>query len=202
MSSHNKVCTKCKVEKDLAKFHKSKRVRRDGKSRYCKECKATLDKVSYSINIEKRRLNCRNWYGKNKEHAKEYRKEYGKKYLAARRQYEKERRKSNPIFQLKCLCRARLSKALKSKNFTKFNSTQEMLGCTFQELKAHIEKQFTEGMTWEKVGPEIHIDHVMPLASAKTKEQLIGLFHYTNLQPLWAKDNLSKGAKQNETRVK
>jgi hypothetical protein len=69
-----------------------------------------------------------------------------------------------------------------------------MLGCDLHTAKAHLEKQFTDGMTWANHG-EWHIDHIIPCASAKTEEELIKLFHYENLQPLWAIDNLKKGAK-------
>jgi hypothetical protein len=70
-----------------------------------------------------------------------------------------------------------------------------LLGTDLETFKAHIEAQFTEGMSWEKMGREIHIDHKIPLASGRTPEEIWGLCHYTNLQPLWAEDNLRKGAK-------
>lgn len=71
-----------------------------------------------------------------------------------------------------------------------------MLGCDFKTAHKHIEKQFTEGMSWDNRS-EWHIDHIIPLASAKTEEELAKLCHYTNLQPLWAEDNLRKGDKLN-----
>ena len=67
-----------------------------------------------------------------------------------------------------------------------------MIGCSPEELKKHIESKFTYGMSWELVGKEIHIDHIIPLSSANTIEQVESLCHYSNLQPLWAKDNLKK----------
>ena len=70
----------------------------------------------------------------------------------------------------------------------------EMLGCTPEELRDHLQSQFTEGMTLENHG-EWHIDHIIPLASANTEEEIVKLCHYTNLQPLWAEDNLSKSDK-------
>lgn len=63
------------------------------------------------------------------------------------------------------------------------------------------EKQFTKGMTWEKIGSEIHIDHKIPLASAKTEEDLIHLCHYRNLQPLWKLDNIRKQDKIIPTQI-
>jgi hypothetical protein len=68
------------------------------------------------------------------------------------------------------------------------------VGCTPQELKEHLEKQFKEGMTWDNHGMYgWHIDHIIPLSSATTEEELYKLCHFTNLQPLWAEENLSKG---------
>jgi hypothetical protein len=73
----------------------------------------------------------------------------------------------------------------------KTQTTFEIIGCTPQELKEHLEKQFVDGMGWEN-RCEWHIDHIIPLSSAKTEEELYQLCHYTNLQPLWAIDNLKK----------
>ena len=72
--------------------------------------------------------------------------------------------------------------------------TMNYLGCDYVCLVAHLESLFQEGMTWENYGKNgWHMDHVIPLARAKTEEELIPLLHYSNLQPLWAFDNLSKG---------
>ena len=70
----------------------------------------------------------------------------------------------------------------------------EILGCDWITAHNYLECRFTEGMNWNNYG-EWHIDHIIPLASAKSNEELITLCHYTNLQPLWAFDNLSKGSK-------
>jgi hypothetical protein len=69
----------------------------------------------------------------------------------------------------------------------------EIVGLSSEELKIYIESKFLEGMTWENYGLHgWHIDHIIPLSSVKTEDEIIKLCHYTNLQPLWAKDNLSK----------
>ena len=85
---------------------------------------------------------------------------------------------------------------MKAKNVAKCKKTVELVGCSVQELKRHIESQFTRGMSWQKMGM-IHLDHKIPLASfdLEDAEQQRLAFHYTNLQPLWARDNLTKGAK-------
>ena len=90
--------------------------------------------------------------------------------------------------------RKRLHRFLKTKNMTKKNTTFEIVGCTPQQLKEHLEKQFVDGMNWENRS-EWHIDHIIPLSSAKTEEEVYKLCHYTNLQPLWAEENLRKGNK-------
>lgn len=70
------------------------------------------------------------------------------------------------------------------------------MGCSSEFLKEYLEKQFTEKMSWENHGfYGWHIDHIVPLSSAKTEEEVYKLCHYTNLQPLWAEDNLKKGDK-------
>lgn len=113
------------------------------------------------------------------------------------RRYRKERMRSDPVYALEQTCRRRLLIAFAKAGFSKKSPTKEMLGCNFEELKAHLESQFRDGMTWGNRG-EWHIDHIIPLASAKTEAELLRLFHYTNLQPLWAEENLAKGAKMPE----
>jgi hypothetical protein len=92
--------------------------------------------------------------------------------------------------------RSRLYNVLKNQNTKKNNSTMELTGCTMEELKIYLENQFQQGMTWENHG-SWHIDHIKPCCSfdlTKEEEQK-KCFHFTNLQPLWAEDNLSKGGK-------
>ena len=116
----------------------------------------------------------------NKERIKEYLKEYNRK-----------KRKTDPLFKLQNNLRCRTYQAFRNKGYSKNTKTQEMLGVDWEIAKQHIERQFTKGMNWENQG-EWHIDHIIPLASAKTPERLKQLCHYTNLQPMWAVDNLSK----------
>jgi hypothetical protein len=77
---------------------------------------------------------------------------------------------------------------------TKNNKTFEIVGCEPKELKMYLEKQFKNGMTWKNRN-EWHIDHIIPLSSAKTEKNVINLCHFTNLQPLWVKENLEKSNK-------
>lgn len=117
---------------------------------------------------------------------------YSAKSLAAK----KKRYKDDPLFAIEGLCRRRILTALSKVGYKKDSKTSEMLGCSFEELKCLLESLFLPGMSWDNRGKNgWHIDHKIPLASAKTQEELEALCHYTNLQPLWAKDNYAKGAK-------
>ena len=74
------------------------------------------------------------------------------------------------------------------------NKTFDIVVCSPVELKKYLESKFVEGMTWETQG-KWHIDHIIPVSSVKTEEYIYKLYHYTNLQPLWSKDNLRKSDK-------
>jgi hypothetical protein len=87
------------------------------------------------------------------------------------------------------------NKKILSKGVKKKTSTQVMLGCNIEEFKAHIERQFLRGMNWENSGLW-HIDHIVPCASASDESELTALFHFTNLRPVWAKENLTKSGKR------
>jgi hypothetical protein len=96
----------------------------------------------------------------------------------------------DPIGYLSGVVRCRTWNALRN---NKTKRTMEYLQCTIEEFKIHIEKQFTDGMTWENQG-EWHIDHIIPLKYENpTLEEVIERLHYTNTQPLWATDNIAKG---------
>lgn len=103
------------------------------------------------------------------------------------------RYKSDPKFRMVAIARAQIASAFKRSGFSKSGSTAKMLGCSFDELKRHVEGQFSKGMGWHNYG-DWHIDHRIPISSAKTLEELEYLLHYMNLQPMWAGANMAKGA--------
>jgi hypothetical protein len=95
-----------------------------------------------------------------------------------------------PNGYLKSIVSSRVKSALKS---NKNKKTIEYLGCTIDEFKKHIQEQFTDGMTWDNYG-EWHIDHIIPIKyQIPSIEEVIERLHYTNTQPMWAKENISKG---------
>ena len=100
------------------------------------------------------------------------------------------------VFKIRTNLARRINHSVK-KGF-KSNKTLELLGCSPEDLKKHLEVQFTEGMTWDNYGIRgWHIDHIVPCASfnLSNPEEQKKCFHYTNLQPLWWYDNLSKSNK-------
>jgi hypothetical protein len=108
----------------------------------------------------------------------------------------KEKRNTVILEKLKHNVRNRLLFYLKVKNIRKNSKTFDIIGCSPDFLKQHLEKQFTEDMVWENYGYYgWHIDHIIPLSIAETEEELYKLSHFTNLQPMWASDNIKKGAK-------
>ena len=92
--------------------------------------------------------------------------------------------------------RSRIGTALTKQKSNKNNTTNELLGCSISFLKTYMSEKFKDGMTWDNHG-EWHIDHIKPCASFHLldDEEQKKCFHYTNLQPLWASENLSKGCR-------
>ena len=137
---------------------------------------------------------------KNKERIAAYMKDYGTKnkerLKGYDRDYTKEKIKTDIQFRLGCLLRNRLGRAIK--RGSRSGSAVRDLGCTIPELKFYLEGQFQDGMNWDNWSLRgWHIDHKIPLAffDLTDREQFLQAVHYTNLQPMWAKKNLSKGKK-------
>jgi len=157
---------------------------------------------------------------KNKDKIREQKKIYGKRYYIEHREEIKkrrdmrreeinkytrkhcvQRRKNDIDYKIKCNLRCRIGQVIRNNN--KSASTQKLLGCTVEFLKRHLEAKFTDGMNWNNYGTgfhnkkEWHIDHIKPCASFNLTKDIEQqkCFHFSNLQPLWSKDNLKKGAK-------
>jgi hypothetical protein len=191
-----KTCSKCKLEKDLSEF-----------KRYsiCIECNKILTKIYNDSRKEKMKeyyqekkelLKDRNkvYYKNNKEYIKNRNSEYALKNKNKRNSYLSNRKKNDNLFHLTTKIRNLIYISFYNGGFSKKSKTNDILGCSFEEFKTYIESQFQEGMSWENQG-EWHLDHKTPISWAKTEKQVYELNHYTNFQPLWAENNLSKGNK-------
>ena len=119
------------------------------------------------------------------------------KYLTYRRQYYRKKYNEDINFRIESALRSRFVIALKKyEKGSKVHSIKKLIGCSIDDLVKHIESKFIPGMLWEN-RTQWHIDHIVPVSSfdlTKIEEQE-RCFHYTNLQPLWAIDNIRKGNK-------
>lgn len=204
----SKKCIQCN-KKRLIKFFNKRKTSKDGFRNSCKSCEAAQCKKYYLTN----KSAIENWKKQNQIKIQQYQKEYYPKYIEKNKekikQYKKEyqirnrkkitkkindRYHSDINYRIKHNLRTRFNLALK--NNSKQSSIITLLGCSILELKEYLEEKFKPGMTWTNYG-EWHIDHIKPCCDFRLsdKNQQEICFHYTNLQPLWAKDNLSKGGK-------
>ena len=142
----------------------------------------------------------REYHKKNYDKLKAKRQEYlsapgrKKEVYSKMVKYQAKRRKSDPLFRAKANLRTRINDAYKGSFWTKNSRNQKVMGCDYKTAFSHLESLFKDGMSWDNYG-EWHIDHIIPLCSATTVEELEALCHYTNLQPLWAEENILKGGK-------
>jgi hypothetical protein len=155
----------------------------------CKSWQALTEYNNCKLHWDNLRVECKKCLV---EWRKENRTKISEKYV----EYEKMRKLTDVEFKLVKTLRSRLSNAIKRQNSNKNNTTIELLGCSVSFLKGFLEGKFKEGMSWENHG-DWHIDHIKPCASFNLldEEEQKKCFHYTNLQPLWASENLSKGCK-------
>ena len=189
-----KRCPRCKLEKTFRNFYKVS-TRPNNISAYCIECckiKAKAENIKYRTRIKIRR---KKYLLENKEKIKIYKKKYKQLNREQIRKYENNRYKNFIEFRLAHLLRRRLGSAIR--NNYKTGSAVNDLGCSIKYLKSYLEKKFEIGMNWNNQG-EWHIDHIKPLSNfdLTNRKQFLKANHYTNLQPLWAKDNMSKGNRE------
>ncbi len=223
MTMRTKNCTGCGKSKKLSEFHKQKDgkfgVRPDckvcikeyqikNKTRIQKVTKAHRIKNKEKIQVYNKKYHIKNkefinkkhkkYYQENKEkeslRAKEYRKKNLKRQTELHTIYTRERRQKDPSFRLLCNLRNRMCDTISKGQ--KSLSTMFLIGCEIDYLMFHIQEQFTSGMSWDNYG-DWHMDHIKPCSLfdlSKPSEQR-KCFNYSNLQPLWAIDNLRKGSK-------
>ena len=112
------------------------------------------------------------------------------------KQYRVNKRKVDPLFKFSCDVRTLIGGSFRRRNCKKPIKTEQILGCSIKEFQEYIISKCPEGITLDNFNMhEYHIDHVIPLSTANSEEEVIKLCHYTNLQPLWCKDNLMKSNK-------
>ena len=196
-----------KKEKARAYYQAYREANREKAKAYNAAYREKKGKQWYNSNKERLNVYNKNWITANKEAIKKQGKAYreaNKEILRARRlerrsewnTYYSNKLKTDDLFKLKHNIRNHTKRTFKRIGKNNPTDTLTLLGCSWEEAKAHIESKFVEGMSWSNHG-EWHIDHIIPIASATTIEEVAKLNHISNLQPLWALDNLRKGARGN-----
>lgn len=182
---HTKHCSKCDQVKTRDEFRSDTRSR-TGLHSWCRQCHR--NSTNEHIKTD---------HGRQKQ--EDYKKsDHGR---LMRSKSRKEKWTTDPKYKMTEILRKRLRNALKRarhRKAVKCASTLHMLGCSIDEFIKHIEQQFQPGMSWQNHGVW-HIDHVLPCASfdLTDPEQQKTCFNFSNMQPLWAKDNISKGCRLN-----
>jgi len=209
-----KICKICKLEKQLIDFP-IKASNKDGYNTECKICHNQKTRTRYATNPEKKLAKNKQWKENNLEQFKVISKicckrwkennlerwtELKKKYRPKEKEQRRFKYNTDPLFKLNEILRNRLYETLSRHHNSK--TLLKYVGCSIPELKEHLEKQWQEGMSWANWGAEHnkgfrcwHIDHKICLDSFNftNEEEIKKAWHYSNLQPLWQKDNLSKG---------
>lgn len=189
-----KKCNRCKVTKEVIEFPKSS-FNKSGYGSPCKECGRKLSREwikesNYTHpDPERNRKNQEEWRNNNRERIKDWYNKNRESIVKKQSRRMMEQYHNDPVYRLKSLLRSLVYRALKQNKIGK--RTEEVLGCTFEQAKHHLEKQFSKGMSWDNTS-EWEIDHIVPLSFAQTEEEAIMLSHYSNLQPLWMVENRRK----------
>lgn len=204
----SKSCTLCQQVLPLDSFAKHGNNLRS----QCKDCRRPKDKAwrdhKESLYPEKEKSRRQATYQKHRdkviERSRLFKEANPERILASSRRRRKERMKNDIQFRLAAVLRTCVRQKLQEQNVTKRTHTADLVGCTTTHLRSHLESLFQPGMTWENYGAyrrggplKWNIDHIRPCVSFDLSdlEQQKICFHWTNLQPLWAPDNMAKGSR-------
>jgi len=199
LKSSSHLCKECKAKTDKLYRQKNRSNILDKQRKHYKENKTKIlqeQKIYNKSRKEELAKYQSTYWQKNKEELKAYRTAWRKANWETRKQQHQERYDNDPCYKILFNTRTRIRSLLKKSNGIKDCATLDLLGGDLEQAKKHIESLFQEGMNWNNHGMYgWHIDHIKPCVSfdLTNPEELKKCFHYTNLQPLWATDNLSKG---------
>ena len=196
-----KVCSKCGCEKPITEFHLDWRNKLNPipKSK-CISCERAYAKQYTINNPEKIKLKAKNWAKENRARKTktdyQWRDRNKTKVRESKNKYELNKKKTDCLYRLKANLRTMINNTLRRKGFNKNQKTCDIIGCSFEDFKTHIEIQFEPWMNWNNHGlynGELNhgwdIDHIKPISSGISESELIQLNHYSNLRPLCSKVN-------------
>jgi hypothetical protein len=192
-------CCDCDTNKAVENFNKNP-LSKTGFEKRCKSCQSIYCKNYVKINKKELKQKSKVYYLKNKNiicaKVKNYRTDESnrEKIRIKSNNYVKTRYKNDPIYNLISRLRSNLRICLKRNNWKKNTRTLQIAGCSGKQLKEHIEDQFKPGMSWNNSNLW-EIDHIYPTSLATSEKEVYELFHWSNLQPLWALENKQKSNK-------
>ena len=199
-----KEFTRLKVNVWQRAYHQQNKEEKNAQQRAYrqknKEEKKAYSRAYYQQNKEERNAYSRAYHQKNKEERRVWDKDYRQANKEERRaymtKYARTRRQKDPLYRFLQSIRSQAVRVVKQVGLGKKpTNTFKWVGCSPEQLKTHIESLFLEGMSWDNYGKYgWHVDHIRPVSSFKP-EEWEQINHYTNLQPLWWQDNLSKSNK-------
>lgn len=200
-----KICKYCNEEKNINDFRKNRNKCKKCENNYNKEwyLKNKDNKLKYSKeyrneNIDLTKKWALEWKNKNLNYQKEYYFNNKEKILIKSKENYKKRLENDSVFKFKIQIRKMIYNSFYRKKYNKKIKCEKILGCTYETFINHLLKTFVGNYNYKLDGIEkVHIDHIMPLSTAKTEQEILKLCHYTNLQLLKAEDNLHKSNKLN-----
>jgi hypothetical protein len=184
-----------KYQKEYRKKHREKQ-KQYMKEYYAKNKKELLKKNKENYDKEKTREYNKQYREKNKEKIKKAKKEYYQKNKERINKKRKDNINKSEVNKVKERIRCLIKNYFRTKGHKKTSKTYKIVGCTGMELYCHLVRTFEEryGIKWEEYYlPKVHIDHKKPISLADSLDEFIELNHYSNLQFLWAVDNMKKG---------
>ena len=188
-------CTKEYYKKNKEECAKKSKERREDNKEEIKESRKKYYEDNKEEILLKNSIYCKqNRDSRNKKARENYRKRLDNN-RKLKRDYVNEKLRTNELFKLKCNIRCLIGNAFRRGFTTKSKKTIEILGCSFEEFKLHLESKFDDKMNWQNQGTYWHMDHIIPISSAQTEEDVYRLNHYTNFRPLYWEDNLKKSNK-------
>ncbi len=203
LKNREKVLERCRIHdlehseerREYRRLHKDHIKEYNEKYRLENKDKLKEYQKAHAAEISERQRKYRN---KNKEHIKELAIEYYKKNPHYHRDYDKKRMKSDELYKFKKLVRNMIRASFGRKGLRKTKGTAHIVGCDYKFLQEYLLKTYKNNYGTEWDGKQVvHIDHIIPLSTAKTEEEIIKLCYYTNLQLLKGEDNIAKSDKTN-----
>jgi len=200
INSFKGSCKECHKLKSNENYYNNHEVRKQNQKIYQQDNIEKIleyQKEYYNNNLAIIKEKNQKWYVLNKDKISKEQKQKlnsieGDNIRFKQNQYRKQRKENDKLFKLTVNLRSQVSKIFTKTGYKKQETTKKLIGESFDFVKNYLEQKFLKEMNWDNWGDIWEIDHIIPTSKAKNKEDLIYLFHYTNLQPLFKTTEIAK----------